>query len=77
MKTISYSPCKEHKIEVPDDPIFLDDTNTFHVGYNRPKTKSHLKIGNLIIYNTYQFNWFHRMMWKLFFGVEIEILKEK
>ena len=75
MKITSYSLGKEHRIEIPDDPIFLDN-NTFHVGYNRPKSKSHLKIGNLTIYNTHQFNWFHRMMIKLFFGFEIENLKE-
>ena len=28
------------------------------------------------IHNTHRFNWFHRMMWKLFFGFEIENVKE-
>ena len=42
-----------------------------------PKIKSHIKIGNLILHNTHQFNWFHRKMWKLFFGFEIENIKEK
>ena len=26
---------------------------------------------------SFKFNWFHRMMWKLFFGAKIENLKEK
>lgn len=51
--------------------------NTIQVGHILPKVKSHLKIGNLIIYNTHHFNWFHRMMWKLLLGFEIENVKEK
>lgn len=46
--------------------------NTIQIGMNLPKIKSHIKIGNLIFHNTRHFNWFHRMMWKLFFGFEIE-----
>lgn len=76
MKIISYSPGKKHQIEIPEEPIFSPDTNTFHIGYNLPKTKSHIKIGNLTIHNTHHFNWFHRMMWKLFFGFEIENMEE-
>lgn len=49
---------------------------TLVVNYALPKTKSHLKIGNMVIYNTYHFNWFQRKMWKLFFGFEIENVKE-
>lgn len=51
--------------------------NTIQVGIGLPKIKSHIKIGNLIIHNTHRFNWFHRKMWKLFFGFEIENIKEK
>ena len=54
-----------------------DEINTIRFGVGLPKTKSHLKIGNLIIHNTHHFNWFHRKMWKLFFGFEIENIKEK
>ena len=52
------------------------EKNTIQIGIGLPKIKSHFKIGNVIIHNTNLFNWFHRMMWKLFFGVEIENLKE-
>jgi hypothetical protein len=49
---------------------------TVQIGNGLPKIKSHIKIGNLIIHNTHRFNWFHRKMWKLFFGFEIENIKE-
>ena len=49
--------------------------NTIQIGTGLPKIKSHIKIGNLIFHNTHHFNWFHRMMWKLCFGFEIENLK--
>jgi len=49
--------------------------NTIQIGIGLPKIKSHIKIGNLIIHSTHHFNWFHRMMWKLCFGFEIENLK--
>ena len=54
-----------------------DYQNTVQIGMGLPKIKSHIKIGNLIFHNTHQFNWFHRKMWKLFFGFEIENIKEK
>lgn len=50
--------------------------NTIEIGYNLLNIKSYLKIGNMIIYNTKHFNWFHRKMWKLFFGFEIENVEE-
>lgn len=50
--------------------------NTIEIGVNLIETKSHLKIGNLIVHNTHHFNWFHRKMWKLFFGFEIENVEE-
>ena len=53
------------------------EPNTLIVGYNQPKIKSHLKIGDMIIHNTHHFNWFHRMMWKLLLGFEIENVEEK
>lgn len=49
--------------------------NTIEVGHGW-KTKSLLKVGNMIIHNTHHFNWFQRKMWKLFFGFEIENVKE-
>ena len=49
--------------------------NTIQIGIGLPKIKSHIKIGNLIFHNTHHFNWFHRIMWKLCFGFEIENLK--
>lgn len=76
MKVISYSPDKEHRVEVLDEPIIPLESNTIQIGIGLPKIKSHIKIGNLTLYNTKHFNWFHRMMWKLFFGFEIENLKE-
>ena len=50
--------------------------NTIAVGYGFPKTKSHLKIGNLIIHNTHHFNWIERKMWKLLLGFDIENVEE-
>ena len=77
MKVTSYSPGgKEHRVEVPEEPIFEIATNSFHIGYGLPKIKSHLKVGSLIIHNTHHFNWFHRMMWRLLLGFEIENVKE-
>lgn len=49
---------------------------TVEIGTGLPKTKSHLKIGNMIIYNTHHFNWFHRKMWKLLLGFDIENVEE-
>lgn len=51
--------------------------NTIGICANSYKTKSYIKIGNLIIHNTHHFNWFHRKMWKLFFGFEIESVNGK
>ena len=50
--------------------------NTIDVGFGWPNIKSHIKIGNIVIHNTHRFNWFERKMWKLFFGFEIENVKE-
>lgn len=35
-------------------------------------SKSILEIGNIKIYNIKKFNWFNRLMFKLFFGIKIE-----
>ena len=50
--------------------------NTLEICVDRFNTKSHLKIGNMIIHNTHRFNWFHRKMWKLLLGFDIENVKE-
>lgn len=52
------------------------EPNTLNIGYGWPKIKSHLKIGNMVINNTHHFNWLQRKMWKLFFGFDIENVKE-
>lgn len=54
----------------------LSKTNTTQIGCNLPNIKSHLKVGSLIIHNTHHFNWFHRMMWRLLLGFEIENVEE-
>ena len=73
------------KLQKTDTPDFaplacsVDDfmkPDTLEVGYGWPKTKSHLKIGNMVIHNTKHFNWFHRKMWKLLLGFEIENVEE-
>lgn len=51
-------------------------SNTVEIGIGLPKTKSHLKVGNLVIHNTHHFNWFHRKMWKLLLGFDIENVEE-
>lgn len=50
--------------------------STLVVNYSQPKAKSHLKIGNMIIYSTHRFNWLQRKMWKLLLGFDIENVKE-
>lgn len=49
--------------------------NTVEIGVGL-ENKSRLKVGNLIIYNTHHFNWFHRKMWKLLLGFDIENVEE-
>lgn len=49
---------------------------TFEIVCDHTKTKSHLKIGDMVIHNTHHFNWFHRKMWKLLLGFDIENVKE-
>lgn len=51
-------------------------SNTVAIGVGLPKTKSHLRVGNLVIHNTHHFNWFHRKMWKLLLGFDIENVEE-
>jgi hypothetical protein len=52
------------------------DSHTIQIGCGFPKTKSHLKIGNLTIYNTHHFNWLERKMWKLLLGFDIENVED-
>ena len=52
------------------------NSNSIEIGIGMPKTKSHLKVGNLIIYNTRRFNWLERKMWKLLLGFDIENVEE-
>jgi hypothetical protein len=54
----------------------LYTSNAIQIGIGLPKIKSHVKIGNIVFHNTKHFNWFHRFTLKLFFGLEIENLKE-
>ena len=49
--------------------------HTIEIGIGWPKTQSRLKIGNMVIHNTHHFNWFHRKMWKLLLGFDIENVK--
>lgn len=49
---------------------------TLEIGCNHPKPKSYLKIGNMVIHNSHHFNWFHRKMWKLLLGFDIENVEE-
>lgn len=49
---------------------------TLDIGVGCPNIKSYLKIGNMVIHNTHRFNWFHRKMWKLLLGFDIENVKE-
>lgn len=51
-------------------------SNTIEVGCGWPNIKSHIKIGNMVIYNTRRFNWVERKMWKLLLGFEIENVEE-
>lgn len=39
--------------------------------------KTYLKIANITIGITKKINWFQRLMYKIFFGIEIERLEEK
>lgn len=50
--------------------------NTIEFGCGLLNTKSHLKIGNMLIYNTHHFNWLHRKIWKLLLGFNIENVEE-
>lgn len=51
------------------------EPNTIEIrGIEPQKIKSHVKLGNLVIYNTKHFNSFHRIMLKIFFGITIKNL---
>ena len=73
----------EHKINIAkyEEPTTYStindlEPNTLNIGYGLPKTKSRLKVGNMVIHNTHRFNWLQRKMWKLFFGFDIENVEE-
>ncbi len=51
-------------------------SNTISIGQYFPKPKSILRIGNMEIHNSHHFNWFHRKMWKLLLGFDIENVEE-
>lgn len=36
------------------------------------KIKSEMNVGNLTIMNTKHFNWFHKLMFKICFGIDIK-----
>ena len=63
-------------IQIPEDQrdIFYGN-NTIEIGVGL-ENKSHLKVGNLVFYNTRRFNWFERKMWKLLLGFDIENVGE-
>lgn len=54
-------------------PPTVHDIN---VSIGVPDIKSRLRIGNLIIHNSKHFNWFHRLMWRICFGIKIKNIKE-
>lgn len=54
------------KITTGDVVIRLNDNN-----------KSMLEIGNIKVYNIKKFNWLQRKMFKVFFGIKINNLKNK
>lgn len=53
--------------------FYGNDTIEIGVGL---ENKSRLTVGNLVIYNTYRFNWLERKMWKLLLGFDIENVEE-
>ena len=46
-------------------------SDMIYVGMHTDETKSLLKIGNMVFYNTHHFNWLERKMWKLLLGFDI------
>lgn len=56
------------------------NTTNLLINFKENKTyqpKSKITIGNIEIYLEKRFNWFNRLMFKLLFGLEIEILGDK
>lgn len=53
--------------------IVSDDTATI----KPPKNRSILHIGNAKVYNTKHFNWLNKIMFRIFFGIKIEDIKEE
>lgn len=69
---------------------FAHEGNSTGISYNRnfhidgaamvfkpPKNRSILYIGNMTIYNTKHFNWLNKIMFRIFFGIKIEDIKEE
>lgn len=52
--------------------IKIDNKETINI----PKYKSTLKIGNIIVNNIKHFNCLQKRMFKIFFGIKIEDIKE-
>jgi len=61
-------------IESLDKIIYDEEEPLIEIEYKKKEEKyySILIIGNMKIRNTKKFNWFHRLMFKLAFGIKIE-----
>ena len=44
---------------------------------DKPKYKSKMHVGNVVVMNTKHFNWFQKKMWKILLGIKIEDYKEE
>ncbi len=49
----------------------IGDT-TFEFKLEKPKCQSKIVLGNFTIFLEKKFNWFHRLMIKLVFGIKVE-----
>lgn len=58
------------------EKLLLDKRSPGIIGYNKPKHKSKIIIGDWTIYNTKKFNWLNRKMIKFMFGFKVEPIKE-
>ncbi len=61
-------------ITTSEDMISKINTGDVVIRLNN-NNKSILEIGNIKIYNIKKFNWFHRLMIKLVFGIKIKNIK--
>jgi len=64
--------------DITTDEFDIQQEPLIEIDYRKKeeKYKSIFTIGNMRIRNTKRFNWFHRLMLKLVFGIKIENLKE-